>query len=430
MSSFKKITLSNGIRAVLVPHRDTAAATVLALYEVGSRYETKKLNGGSHFIEHMMFKGTERRPTTLDISRDLDSVGADYNAFTDKDHTGYYVKLQAAQLPLAVDMLEDMLYHSVYRAKDLESERKVVLEEIHMREDNPMMFVEEIMEEELYRGSTLGWRISGTDETMKGIRRDELMAYRDRYYVPQRTVLAVAGKFDEAEAVALLEQKFGSKPAKKSPKNFTPFSVAGAGYRAPRVRIREKQTEQVQLALGFPAYSYDDPRLPAMNVLSIILGGTMSSRLFMSVREKEGLAYFIHSSANASQDVGNLTIQSGLAKDRIDKALAIIMKELAGLKKKDVTAEELHRAKEYVKGKMILNMEESSHLADWYGRQELLRKKIMTPEQKIAEIIAVTSDDVRRVANDVFRTQRATIAIIGPYKDAARFAKHAGALSV
>src|SRR5688572_15889363 len=288
MISHSHITLGNGTRVVLVPHRDTAAATLLALYEVGSRYETSALSGASHYIEHMMFKGTERRPNTMAISRDLDAVGADYNAFTGKDLTGYYIRLQAEKLGLAVDMLEDMLYHSTFKAKDVESERKVIHEELRMYDDNPMMVVEERMEEELYKGSSLGWRVGGTVKTMNGITRGGLTSYRDRHYIPAKTVLALAGRFERDEAVAMLERTFGKVPRRKAPAPFRPFEPAKAGT-GPRVRAEYKDTEQVQLAMGWPAYRYGDPRLAALKIMSIILGGTMSSRLFMAVREKRGL---------------------------------------------------------------------------------------------------------------------------------------------
>ena len=201
-----------------------------------------------------MFKGTERRPATIDISRDLDSVGADYNAFTGKDYTGYYIKLQSEKLPLAIDMLEDMLFHSVYRQKDLTSECDVIIEEIRMYEDNPMMQVEELMEEEMYKGSTLGRRISGTAETMRAITREDLVAYRDKYYTPSRMVIVVAGKFDEEKTKALLEEKFGHRKDSVGAKLFAKFSVAKAGYRASRIRVQSKETEQVQMA-SFP-YPY------------------------------------------------------------------------------------------------------------------------------------------------------------------------------
>jgi predicted Zn-dependent peptidase len=427
MISHSNILLANGTRVVLVPHQDTAAATLLALYEVGSRYEKKAVSGASHFIEHMMFKGTSRRPNTMSISRDLDAVGADYNAFTHKDHTGYYIRLQSEKLGLAVDMLEDMLYHSAFRAKDVESERKVIHEELRMYDDNPAMVVEERMEEELYRGSSLGWRIGGTVETMNGIGRDALVAFRDRHYVPAKTVLALAGKFDRHEAVALLERTFGKVPERRSPAPFVPFSAAKAG-KGPRVRVEWKETEQVQLAMGWPAYRYGDPRLHALKVMCIILGGTMSSRLFMAVRERRGLAYSVGASANPYQDVGNVTVQAGLAKDRFGDAMRVIMAELSRIKEKDVTSEELTRAKEFFKGKMVLDLEDSSRLAHWYARQELMQRGVETPEERVAAMSAVTKEDVRRAASDVFRRARAAVAVIGPFKDSAPIAKHLSVL--
>ena len=428
--AYQKAILKNGTRVVLVPHRDTAAATLLVLYEVGSRYETAKLNGAAHFIEHMMFKGTTKRPNTMTISRDLDSVGADYNAFTGKDYTGYYIRLQADKLPLAVDMLDDMVHHSLYREKDIVSERKVIHEEIHMYDDNPMMLVDDLLEEEVFRGSTLGWRISGTDATMNGINRAPMLAFRNAFYVPARTVVAVAGRFDEKEVLKMLEASFGRGAKKREPKSFPKFSVAKAGYRGVRVRLHHKETEQVQVALGWPAYGLADSRLASLSLMSIILGGTMSSRLFLSVREKEGLAYFIRSSMGAYQDVGTFSIQAGLAKAPVHKALGIIMRETAKLKSTLVTTEELTRAKEYVKGKMLLNLEESSNLAEWYAKQELLQRKVASPEEKLARIFAVTREDIRRVAQDILKPSRMTLVAIGPYseKDKPAFAKHAAAL--
>ncbi len=423
-----RLTLPNGIRVVLVPTADTAAVTVLAFYEVGSRYETEDLAGASHFIEHMCFKGTARHPTTLDISRTLDSVGADYNAFTGKDHTGFYVKLQADRLPLAVDLLEDMIYRSAFRQADLDSERQVIVEELRMYEDNPMMAIDEVMESALYRGSTLGRRIGGTAETLAGITRSKLLKYRDAYYVPERTVLAVAGRFDETEVRQLLIAKFGRKPAHGRGRAFRPFDAARAGYRAPRVVVQNRESEQVQLAIGFPGYRMTDPRLASLSIMSIILGGNMSSRLFTEVREKRGLGYSVHASSSPYQDIGALTVQAGLAKDRVQEALGVIVAELKRLKDKDVPAEELARAKEFAKGKTVLALEESSHLADFYGRQELLARRQETPEQKIARLFAVTAADVRRTARETCRAARASLAAIGPIGDGKPFAAALGEL--
>ena len=215
MNNYRKVTLKNGTRVVLIPLSGTAAVTAMTFYEVGSRYESNSLAGVSHFIEHMAFKGTKKRPTTMHLARELDSVGAEYNAYTDKDNTAFYVHLQADQLPLAIDLLEDMVYHSVYRPEDIKSEVGVIVEELKMYDDNPMMTVEETMQQELFRGSSLGRKIGGTTKSVAEITRKGMLDFRNRYYRPSRTVVAIAGKFNEKETLALVEAKFGRKKAPK-----------------------------------------------------------------------------------------------------------------------------------------------------------------------------------------------------------------------
>lgn len=416
----QKTTLKNGARVILVPSHDTQAATVLVLFEVGSRYENEKLSGASHYIEHMMFKGTKKRPNTSRISRDLDSVGADYNAFTGKDYTGYYIKLNAEKTALAVDMLHDMIFHSTYKPVECERERKVILEEINMYEDNPIMHAEELLEELVYKGSSLGRNIAGTHKTMNGISRGMLVRYRDAYYAPSRMVISVAGKLD-ADVMKLLEQTFGAvKEPGKRPK---PYAQARIGTGKPKFTLKFKETEQVQFTLGFPGFPYGHKKLAALSVLSTILGGGMSSRLFTEVRERRGLAYSVRSGLSPYQDVGNLAIQAGLTKAKVDEGIRTILKEIGSIVKSGVTAEELNRAKEFIKGKTILALEESSALAEFFAKQELLTRKMETPDEKIAKIMAVTRDDVHAVAREIFRTPKLSAAIIGPFKDEKPFMK-------
>jgi len=419
--------MSNGMRALFVPSGGTEAVTLLVLFEVGSRYEARRTHGASHYIEHLMFKGTSRRPNTTAISRELDSVGADYNAFTGKDYTGYYIKLRADRLTLAVDMLEDMLFHSLFRKADLESEREVIIEEIRMYQDNPLMLIGDLFEEGLYRGSTLGWRIGGSVESMRAMSRQDLSAYRSRYYIPQRTVVALAGRFDGTEAIRRLESSFGKRRKARRTGGFRPFRPAGS--RGSRLNLERRETEQVQLALGFPAFSLTDRRRPALMLLNTILGGNMSSRLFIKVREREGLCYHIRSSVSAYQDTGSLVVQAGLAKDRLDDALRIIMRELARIRDKGVAAGELRRAKEYARGKMALHLEDSSHLADWYARQELLQGRLETPEERLRRLDAVSAEAVRRVAGAIIRKDRLTLAAIGPCDDDKPLLDHAKLLT-
>jgi len=419
MSLYQKTTLKNGARVIFVPSHDTQACTVLALFEVGSRYESAKLSGASHYVEHMMFKGTKKRPTTMDISRDLDSVGADYNAFTGKDYTGYYIKLNAEKTPLAVDMLHDMLFHSTYRADECKREREVIKEEINMYEDNPIMMAEELLEELVYEGA-LARTIAGTHATMDGIGREALTRYRDEYYAPSRMVISVAGKISE-DVMRQLEETFGRvKEPKKKARAYAKSALRGGG---PRLALKYKETEQIQFTLGFPGFPYGHPKMAALSVLSTILGGGMSSRLFTEVRERRGLAYSVRASLSPYQDVGNLAIQAGLTKAKIDEGIKVILKEIGKVVKSGVTAEELTRGKEYIKGKTVLGLEESSALAEFFAKQELLQRRMETPEEKLAKIDAVTREDVRAVAREVFRDTHLTAALIGPYKDKAPFMK-------
>jgi predicted Zn-dependent peptidase len=419
MSLYQKSTLSNGTRVIFVPSHDTQACTVLALFEVGSRYESDKLAGASHYVEHMMFKGTKRRPNTMDISRDLDSVGADYNAFTGKDYTGYYIKLNAERTSLAIDMLHDMLFASTYRADECKREREVIKEEINMYEDNPLMHAEELLEELVYLGA-LARPIAGTHATMDGIGREALMRYRDEYYAPSRMVLSVAGKIGDG-VLSQLEETFGRvREPKKKARHFTPSPLRSGG---PRLTLKYKETEQVQFTLGFPGHPYGHPKLAALSVLSIILGGGMSSRLFTEVRERRGLAYSVRAGLSPYQDVGNFAIQAGLTKAKIGEGIKVILHELSKVVSAGVTAEELTRGKEYIKGKTVLGLEESSALAEFFAKQELLQRRVETPEEKLAKIDAVTREDIRSVAREVFRESRLSAALIGPFKDKAPFLK-------
>lgn len=403
----------------MVPSHDTQACTVLVLFEVGSRYESDNLSGASHFVEHMMFKGTKRRPTTMAISRDLDSVGADYNAFTGKDYTGYYIRLIAEKTDLAVDMLHDMIFHSTYSEAECEREREVIKEEINMYEDNPIMIAEELLEGLIYSG-TLARPISGTHSTMDGINRAMLTKYRDEYYAPSKMIVAVAGKIGP-EVPALLEETFGKiREPKKKPAHYPKSSLRTGG---PRLALKHKDTEQAQFTLGFPGFPYGHKKLAALSILSKVLGGGMSSRLFTEVRERRGLAYSIRCGLSPYQDVGNLAIQAGLTKAKLTVGISVIMKEITKIVKSGITAEELTRAKEYIKGKMVLGLEESSALAEFFAKQELLQHSIQTPEEKLAKIDAITREEVHAVAREVFRTKNISAAIIGPCKDKAMFMK-------
>ncbi len=421
----QKITLKNGIRVHLIPVAGTEAATVLVLIKVGSRYEYPAINGASHFIEHLMFKGTKKRPTTLDISRDLDSVGAEFNAFTGKDRTGYYVKAASEHLDHSIDLLYDMLFSSKYEPKEVKRERGVIIEEINMYHDNPLMYVEDLFEQAMFEGSSLGWEIAGTHQTMTDMTRKEVIAFRDQYYAPSEIVIALAGKLNGTRSKQLLNKTFGkvSARAKETPACFAPFGELSK-QKAPRVKLQHKKTKQIQIALGFPSYSKSDKRTPAAKLLASILGGTMSSRLFISVRERKGLAYLVRATQSEYEDVGTFMIQSGLDMSRLDLAMRTIMQEIRKIKKHGVTAEELRRAKDHLHGRATLALEDSMRQADFYAEQELFLDKVLTPKERLAEFDKVTKKQVQQAANEILDESRLCIAGIGPYRTSKDLLKH------
>lgn len=420
MDKVKKITLKNGMDLLLVPQTGAASMTLLVLSKVGSRYETAKLSGASHFIEHLMFKGTEKRPTTRDISQELDGYGAEYNAYTGKDMTGYYVKMDAAHTDVAVDMLHDMLFHSKFDAEELNRERGVILEEIKMYEDNPRDHIADLLEGKLFQGSTLGWNIAGSRKTVSGMRRADMLAYRDAYYVPGRMTVILAGKILPG-VQQLFAKTFGHVTAPKKRAD-APFAC----FKNPRkiaqpIAYLEKKTEQVQLVLGFYGLPYGHADKQAAQLLGLILGGTMSSRLFIEIRERRGLCYAIRAGHDSLEDTGAFTVSAGLDKARFPEAIKAIYGELNRIMQEPVSKGELERAKEHIQGRMRLAFEDSAARAEWYGRQWLFERKLETPEKRLAKIRQVTADDIRRVARSLLNPQRMAIAAIGPLGNAAKF---------
>ncbi len=413
---YKKQTLQNGIRLITAPLKETQTASLLVLVKVGSRQETKSIYGISHFIEHMMFKGTLKRPTTLDLSKELDGIGAEYNAYTGKDVTGYYIKSDARHLSLAIDILSDMLLNSKLEVKELEKEKGVIIEEINMYEDNPMMFVEEILEETIFSGSQLGHQVIGTREIINSLDRVSLVNYRDTFYNGLNIVIALAGKFSDKH-IKEIKSKFLIKRGKKSKIKDTILI-----QKHPKVNIKYKDTEQVHLALGFPSFSQHDKRNYALQLMSVILGGNMSSRLFINIRERNGLCYFIRSWNNLYEDIGATIIQAGLDKSRIDFAIKAIRSELEKISF-GVSDEELRRAKEFIAGKLALDLEDSMSIAQYYGNLELINKPLISPKEKLKKIMAVKASEVKSVAQKIFDFNKANLAIIGPFKDEIRFLK-------
>lgn len=414
--------LKNGIPVILCPQKGAASMTLFVFCRVGSRYETKDINGASHFIEHLMFKGTKRRKDTEALTRLLDRYGAEYNAMTSKDYTGYYIKMDAAQTPLAVDLLHDMLFHSTYDPREIDRERGVIVEEINMYEDNPRMHIEDLLEEAMFPNSTLGWNIAGPREVIRNVPRQKLINYRDSYYIPERLTIVISGKVSP-KAISLLEKSFGRlrSPSKRSDASYAAFKES-AKLKAP-LKLQEKQTEQMQMGMAFYGLPLEHKDVPAALLLATILGGTMSSRLFIQVRERRGLCYSIQASHQPMEDTGIFTILAGLDKRRLPEAVTTILGELRKVKRTLVTPEELKQAKQNIRGRLTLAFEESQFQADWYGKQLMFLGKLETPEARMRRLEKVTAKDISRVAKAIFRPEVMAASVIGPFGSKAALEK-------
>ncbi|MCW1929786.1 MAG: insulinase family protein [Candidatus Kerfeldbacteria bacterium] len=421
----KHYRLSNGIPVIIDRMSGTNVVTALILFKVGSRHENPKNNGISHFIEHLFFKGTEKRRTTLEISRELDGVGADFNAFTSKDYTGYYVKVASQHTPLAIDILEDILFHPIFDPEEIDRERGVIVEEINMYEDKPMVTAEELAEMSIFgKNHPLGYRIAGPRKNIRSISREEIIRYRDEYYHTNNMVVILAGNVP-ADAERILKKQFARAPKPRvTMSGYKKFSYTQSSS---RVTVETKPTAQSHLALSFPGPTYTQKDSAAYQVLSTILGASMSSRLFIQVRERQGLCYYIYSGISPYEDMGVFTIQAGFDTKRINQAIIGIVTELKHIRDAivPITEHELRNAKEYIAGKMSLRLEDSEHVASWWGRGALFVKECLSPEEAVKRIRKVTIADLYRVAKKTFNPKHANLVVVGPYKktQAASFKK-------
>ncbi|MDD3486978.1 MAG: pitrilysin family protein [Candidatus Moranbacteria bacterium] len=415
---FKKTTFKNGLRLVTAPMKDTNTATVIVAVAAGSKYETKNLNGLSHFLEHMMFKGTKKRPKTKDIAQALDAVGGEFNAFTSEESTAYYAKVDKAHVGLAVDVVSDIFLNSKIEAKEIEKERGVILQEINMYEDTPMAAVQEEFEHLLYGDQPAGWKVIGTKENIKRVTRKNFLDYRAKLYNAENTVVCVAGNFgEEGEEKVIRDVKKIFSKMKKGGVNGKVKTVERQS--GPNIKIKHKKTDQVHLILGFRGYGMFHPDRYALALLANILGGTMSSRLFLSVRERQGLAYYVKAGTEEYSDCGYFSVRAGVDTDRrkIEKTVKTILAEVKKTLAKGVTAKELQSAKDNLRGRMALTLESSDEVASYFAGQELARREIKTPEQILAKIEKISRDDILKVAKDVFANEKLNLAFIGPIED-------------
>ena len=405
-------TLKNGLRILLLPLAGSKTATVLIMTGTGSRFEDVKENGLAHFLEHMFFKGTKKRPGAKAISEELDAVGSVYNAFTSKDRTAYYAKVSERYLDTALDVISDIFLNSTLPEKEIAKERGAVIQEIDMYEDMPMRTIDNVFDALMFgEDHPLGRTILGPKENIRRFGRREFMTYLTRNYTPLNTVVAVAGSFNEKKVLAKIEKEFGRLPH-GNPPDFITFASA---QKAPRVAIKEKKTDQTQLMIGVPAYPYLHANEFALSVLTTILGGGMSSRLFTEVREKRGLAYSVHAWAEKYPDTGYFAVQAGVEHAKLKETVRVIVSEFRKMQRTPVSKAELAKAKAYIKGTLALSLETSDAVAEKGASSLISLGRVRTPEEVIKEVDAVTPADVQRVAKDIFKTSGLNLAVIGPH---------------
>jgi len=433
LQKMKLQNLSHGLKLLAVPMKNTNTVTALVIVGTGTKYETKGINGISHFLEHMFFKGTIKRPNNLAISSELDGMGAEFNAFTTKEFTGFWVKSERKNLDSILDIVSDMLLNSQFSAAEIDRERGVILEEINMYQDSPMYLVEDVLEELLYGNTPAGWNVLGPKENIKKLTRDDFVRYVHAQYGSRNTVVCLAGNLGSSNArtIKLVNKYFDRGDFKKWGSDFKEKQAVVEKQNQPQVKIHYKKTDQAHLALGVRTFGYSHKDKTIAKMIAIILGGSMSSRIWSNLRERHGLGYYVHTNSELYSDSGYLATRAGVKIEEVSKAIKIILEEYKKMADSPVESKELQRTKDLLRGRIALQLETSDNLAEWYGRQVILNhtlaratkhvEKIMLPSEYIKEIDKINDTDIRRVAKKIFTDQNLNLAIIGPFKDRSKF---------
>ncbi|MEI8174331.1 MAG: pitrilysin family protein [bacterium] len=416
---FSKKVLKNGLRVITVPMKDNPTVTVLVLVEAGSKYETKNVNGISHFLEHMCFKGTIKRPKAIDISKELDSLGSQYNAFTAQEYTGYYAKSDAKHFKQIIDVVSDIYLNSTFPSVEMEREKGVIIEEINMYEDLPNRHVQDLIMKLLYGDQPAGWNIAGEKENILNMKIGDFVKYKSEHYVPSATVIVVSGQVKENEVLKEVNKIFGHlEPRLKTSK----IKVKEVQIK-PEALVKFKETDQTHFVLGIRSYDLFNKKNAVISVLGGVLGGGMSSRLFQKLREEMGVGYYVRAYNDAFTDHGFFQISAGVDNKRIDEVLLAVLDECKKLKDQKVSKEELNKVKECLIGNMKLSLESTDDIANFYGGQELLKHEIRGAEKKAKEIRKVTASQIQALAKNIFRNENLNLALIGPFKDQDHFLK-------
>ena len=418
MKIVKKI-LENGLRVVVVPMKDNPTVTVLVLVEAGSKYEDKKVSGISHFLEHMCFKGTTKRPKAIDISRELDSIGSQYNAFTAQEYTGYYAKSDAKHFKKIFDIVSDVYLNFTFPEAEMQKEKGVIIEEINMYEDMPSRHVQDLLMKLLYGDQPAGRNIAGEKKNIITMKRDDFVKYKNMHYLPEATTIVVAGQITEDQALKEVKKIFGKIPRGEKGQKIKTIEF----QKKPEVLLKFKKTDQTHFVLAMRSYDLFDKRNIVLSVLGGILGGGMSSRLFQKLREEMGVGYYVRAYNDTYTDHGFFQISAGVDNKRIEEVIRAVINECNKLKKKIVDEDELNKVKECLIGNMKLSLESSDDIANFYGGQELLKKEIKTADEKIREIRKVTAVQVNNLAREIFVNKNLNLCLIGPFKDKINFEK-------
>ena len=419
---FSKKVLKNGLRVITVPMKDNPTVTVLVLVEAGSKYEEKKVNGISHFLEHMCFKGTAKRPKSVDISKELDALGSQYNAFTSQEYTGYYAKSDARHFRQIFDIVSDIYLNSTFPELEMQKEKGVIIEEINMYEDMPQRHVQDLMMKLLFGDQPAGWNIAGDKKNILNMQRDDFVQFKNKHYLPEATVLVVAGQITEQKVLQEVNKIFGIvKRGQKGSKLKTKDI-----QNKPQVLINFKKTDQTHFVLGMRSCDLFNKKNVVLSVLGGVLGGGMSSRLFVKLRDEMGVGYYVRAYNDAYTDHGFFQVSAGVDNKRIDEVLQAVLEECRKLKIELVSEEELNKVKECLIGNMKLSLESTDDIANFYGGQELLKHEIHKAEEKAKEIRKVTASQIQTLAKDIFKDNKLNLALIGPFenaKDKAKFLK-------
>lgn len=409
MKSQKRV-LSNGLTILTVPSGDVESVVVDFFVKTGSRSETEKENGISHFLEHFLFKGTKKYPSTLAISQLIDGIGGEMNANTGKEHTQFYIKAHHRHLKLIFEVLTDMLQNPLFDELELEKEKGVIVEEINMYKDAPMLEIGNLLEKAMWPEDALGRNIAGEKETVTKFTAQMFRSYMNNFYSPSNIILGVGGKFNTKLLSALIAKHW--QPLKKT--RFGSWQKAGDKQNSPRISLTTKTTEQSHIAIGFKGINHLDKRNPAARVLATILGGGMSSRLFMEIREKRGLAYYVRASANNYRDTGSFDVTAGVKVGSEEESVGLILDELEKIKNETVPLNEIKKAKEYLKGRSTLALEDNQNRLEWFLDSLAFDNKLESPSTVFKKIDAVTPGQVQKLANTLFNNSKLTLAVIGP----------------